>query len=729
MNRAERRQSARASRRARQRGRAPTPPRAMTADIVQDMERAVACHRAGDLISAARLYQGVIKRFPDQPDALHFLGVIAGEMGEVEKAVKLIDRSLQLDPGNAVYFNNYGNALRQAGAPMDATAAYRRAVQLAPDYAVAHNNLGIALSRGGELEKAERSYRRAIAIEPGYFDAHNNLGTCLYIQRRLEDAVAAFHGAIAADPGQPSGYNNLANALAMLGRPHEAEAACRTALERDPDHCGTHVVLGGLLEAAGRFSDAEAAYRTALGLREDSPAAWNNLGNLLRNQARYGEAIEALRRAVALQPGNAMAHSNLLFSLALDPDMTGAMLLDAAREWSRCHASGPWEEDAAPSRPARRPAASDRDRRLRVGYVSPDFRDHAVGSFLAPLFEAHDRARVELFAYADVARPDARTGWFESRADGWRNAFGWPDARLAQQIRDDRIDVLIDVAGHTAGNRLLTFARRPAPVQASWLGYGGSTGMDAMGWRVTDARTDPDSAAAHYCERLVRLPHSLFCYQPDGAAPAVAPPPLDAAGHITFGSFNNLSKINDRAVACWAAVMAGLPDSRLAVKGRGFGDAAVRARFLATFAAHGVDPGRLDLIGYAADKAAHLAAIGSVDMVLDTFPYSGATTTCEALWMGVPVVTIAGDRYVARMAAGLLGCVGLDELVAADEDDYVARATALARDPDRLRRLRAGLRDRVASSPLCDAKSFAAAMEGAIRHMWGARLDGETARV
>lgn len=712
MNRAERRQSARATRKARKQGLAPPPPKAMTADIVLDMETAVACHQKGDLINAAGLYQSVIDRFPDQPDALHFLGVIAGDMGEMEKAVKLIDRSLQLDPANAVYFNNYGNVLCQAGAALDATAAYRKAVQLAPGYGAAHNNLGIALSRCGEPEKAEKSFRRAIKLDPEYFDAHNNLGTCLYVQRRLDEAATAFRAAIDADPAQPSGYTNLANALATAGRTEEAEAQCRDALARDPDNAATHVVLGGLLEAGGRFTEAEKLFRTAITLRDDAPEAWINLGNLLRANARTAEAIDALRRAVALQPGNAMAHSNLLFTLSLDSAMTGEALLAAAKEWDKIHAAEPMSR-ALPHR--NRP---DPDRRLRVGYVSPDFRDHAVGSFLAPLFQGHDRTQVEIFAYADVVRPDARTGQFESQADHWRNSFGWSDRRLARQIRDDRIDVLIDVAGHTGGNRLLCFAERPAPVQASWLGYGGSTGMDAMGWRITDARTDPESASAHYCERLIRLPHSLFCYEPDGDAPPVETLPLDAAGHVTFGSFNNLSKVNDRAIECWATVLGGVPDSRLVVKGRGLDDAGLRRRFLEKFSAKGVTADRLDLMGYRSDKNAHLRAIGGVDIVLDTFPYTGATTTCEALWMGVPVVTLDGDRYVARMAAGLLRCIGLDDLVAADETDYVDRAAALSADPDQLRALRSSLRKRVASSPLCDAAQFNKSMEQAIRTMW-----------
>jgi predicted O-linked N-acetylglucosamine transferase (SPINDLY family) len=699
----------------------------MSADIMRDMEAAVACHRSGDLISAAGLYQGVLKRFPDQPDALHFLGVIAGEMGEIEKAVKLIDRSLQLDPRNAVFFNNYGNVLRQAGAPMDATAAYRRAVRFAPDYAVAHNNLGIALSRCGEPEKAEKSFRRAIKIEPAYFDAHNNLGTCLYIQRRIKESESAFRDAVAADPGQPSGYNNLANALAMLGRTDEAEATCRKALAKDPDHASTHVVFGGLLEAGGRFTEAEDAYRTALRLHDESPEAWNNLGNLLRAEARHTEAIEAFRTALELQPANAMAHSNLLFSIAFEPHMTGEILLAEAKSWNQRHAAE--TKDNAKARAIPHPNQPDKARRLRVGYVSPDFREHAVGSFLAPLFDAHDRDQVEIFAYADVARPDRQTSWFEQRADNWRNTFGWADPRLVRQIRDDRIDVLIDVAGHTGGNRLLSFADRPAPVQASWLGYGGSTGVDAMGWRITDGRTDPDFSASHYCEKLIRLPHSLFCYKPESEAPPVGPLPLDSADHITFGSFNNLSKIHDRAVSNWARAMSQVSGSRLVIKGRGLDDAGLRTRFLDRFAASGIAADRLDLIGYQQDKASHLSAISSVDLVLDTFPYSGATTTCEALWMGVPVVTIGGDRYVARMAAGLLGCVGLDELVAEDEDDYVNRVVALAADPDRLRHFRRALRDRVASSPLCDAGGFAAAMEQALRTMWCCWVDERTHHV
>ena len=372
--------------------------------------------------------------------------------------------------------------------------------------------------------------------------------------------------------------DNQANALAMLGRPGEAEAVCREALDKDPDHCGSYVVLGGLLEASGHFTDAEGAYRTALRLREISPESWNNLGNLLRAQGRYVEAIEAFRTAIDLQPTNAMAHSNLVFSRALDPDMTGEMLLTEAQNWYQVHAAEPIGHE--PSRATPHLNKPDKTRRLRVGYVSPDFRDHAVGTFLQPLIAAHDHAKIEIFAFGDVARPDQQTDWFEQNVGHWRNSFGWADTRLVQKIRDDRIDVLIDVTGHTGGNRLVSLAERPAPVQASWLGYGGSTGVDGIGWHITNAYTDPDSSAAHYSERLIRLSQCLFCYSPDSAAPPIGPLPADGAGHVTFGSFNNMSKVNDRAVACWAKVMARVPKSRLVLKGQGFDDAGFRDQFL-----------------------------------------------------------------------------------------------------------------------------------------------------
>lgn len=712
MNRAQRRQTARTAKQARRKGIAPPTAANLKSDVIRDMEAAVGFHQAGELTRAAGLYQSVLDRYPDLPDALNFLGIIAGDMGQAEKAFTLVKRSLVLDPSNAIYHNNHGNIFRQTGDFYDAIRAYQRAIRYAPNYAVAHNNLGIALNRTGQTTEAEAAFRQAIANDACYFDAYNNLGTGLYLQARYDEAAMAFREAVSVAPKEPSARNNLANVLAMLGKIDEAEQVCREAVEIDGSHVISHITLGGVLEAQGQFFEAEIAFRTALDLNPQIPTAWNNLGNLFRAQGRPIDAINAFRRAIALEPNNAMAHSNLLFSLALDPEVSPISILAEARNWDARHAV-PLAKNIQ-----RHGNERSRDRRLRVGYVSADFHDHAVGRFLSPLYATHDRQQFEIFSYADVARVDDQTSWFEQHSDHWCRSFGMADNQLAERIRHDGIDVLIDVAGHTAGNRLLAFAEEPAPVQASWLGYGGTTGLKAMGWRITDHHTDPTGSDAHYCEKLLRLPDSLFCYAPNENFPDVQSAPVEVNGFVTFGSLNNFSKINDRTLRCWAGILAAVPNSRMVIKGRGLGDSQLRQRVSKIFAAQGVSEGRLELFDYLRDKQSHLSLFGKIDIMLDSFPYSGATTVCEALWMGVPSVTIAGDKYVSRMATGILNVVGADELVADNEQAYLELARSLAATPEKIITYRKTLRQRTATSPLTDQKAFVTAMENAIRQMW-----------
>ena len=712
MNRAQRRQTAKTTKKARKQGISRPAAANLTSDVVRDMEAAVSFHQAGDLTRAAGLYQSVLDRYPDLPDALNFLGIIAGDMGQTEKALTLVRRSLSLDPANAIYHNNHGNILRQIEDFEGAIKAYQKAVRHAPDYAVAHNNLGIALNRDGQSAKAESAFRRAIEIEPQYFDAYNNLGTGLYLQTRFDEAAAIFREAIAVAPKEISARNNLANVLAMQGKIEEAEHICREAIAIDNCHAISQVTLGGVLEAQGKFFEAEIAFRTALDLNPNMPAAWNNLGNLFRAHGRPVDAINAFRRAMALEPGNAMAHSNLLFSLALDPEVSPLSILAEARSWNKQHAQPRQKKDF---RHANEPSKS---RRLRVGYVSPDFHDHAVGRFLTPLYTEHDRRQVEIFSYADVARVDGQTSWYEQNSDQWCRTFGMADDQLAEQIRDDGIDVLIDVAGHTAGNRLLAFAERPAPVQVSWLGYGGSTGMDAIDWRITDRHVDPAKHDAHYSEKLLHLPESLFCYAADDQPPVSNKAPVERNGFVTFGSLNNFSKINDRLLRCWANILTAVPDARMVIKGRGLADPWLRQRVLKIFADKNIAEERLDLFDHLANKQDHLSLFGKIDVMLDSFPYSGATTVCEALWMGVPTITIAGDRYVSRMATSILNTIGHDDLVAKDEQQYTDLASTLAKSPERIASYRRSLRQRAAASPLADQKRFVTAMEDDIRHVW-----------
>ena len=719
MNRAQRRQAARKKRISSPRN---TPVSAVSAtpanvpglDIPGQMEIALRLHRAGDLVNAAQIYQRVITADRDHADALHLLGVCAGEMSQPDTALGLIDRSIQINPQSAQYHNNRGNVLTKARRQEEAIESYRRAVAIDGNFAQAWNNLGVALGSVQRIEDAMDAFRRAIEANADYVQAHDNLAGALHLQGNFEQAEASYRRAIEVDPDYFLVYSNLANTLSMMGRAEEAIAMARRAVEIDPSYAGGYGTLGMLLQNDRQFAEANAAFRQSLELDPDSSVTWNNYGNALRDLGGHAEAIVCFRKALEIDPHHITAHSNLLFCMGMHAHSTGEEIFAESRRWDEAHAAG---RTAAASRDY----ANDRnpDRRLRIGYVSPDFRDHSVSHFVEPLFDAHDRDAVELFAYAHVPVTDDASDRIRKSVDGWCETVGMTYAELADRIRADGIDILVDLAGHTAGNRLPAFAGKPAPVLASWLGYGGTTGLGAMDYRITDAVTDPEGVAeAQHTETLARLPNAFLCYRPPEDAPEVGAPPSVTAGHITFASFNSLAKVTPEAASTWARVLDAVPGSRLIIKGSPFTDADIRGRYVQHFAAAGIDEDRVELLAQLPSRQEYLAVYNRVDIVLDTFPYNGGTTTCEALWMGVPVVTLYGDRTVSRMSAGMLGQVGMSDLVAQSEADYIGIAAGLAGDPARLAELRAGLRPRMQESPLCDAPAFARAMEAAYRDMW-----------
>jgi protein O-GlcNAc transferase len=422
--------------------------------------------------------------------------------------------------------------------------------------------------------------------------------------------------------------------------------------------------------------------------------------------------VAAYRKAVSIRPDHARTLSNLLFCLNYDDKLTNAELLAAHREWDERYG----HEVPRPTSYANERAPG---RRLKIGYVSPDFRAHSVAYFLEPLLKAHDHQAVEVFCYAEVARADRVTEYLRGFADHWLITVGLSDDELTERIRGDGIDILVDVAGHTADNRLRVFARKPAPVQATWLGYPNTTGLSAIDYRIVDAVTDPPGQAdAWASEKLLRLDGGFICYGGlEGAAPP-APPPCLTTGHVTFGSFNNPGKISNATMDAWASLLERLPDARLLLKGKSFTDPTACALYRARLAERGVAAERVELMATVPSAAAHLAVYDRVDVALDPFPHNGTTTTCEALWMGVPVVTLRGDRHAGRVGASLLGQIGLTDLLANSVEEYIEIAAALANDRSRLADLRRSLRPRMEASPLCDSRAFARKMEAAFRSMW-----------
>lgn len=705
----------------------------------------------GRFDEASASYRHAIALKADFADAHGNLGVLFKERGELNEAIAAYRRALTIKPDYIEAHNNLGNALRDAGKLDEAVRSYRRAIAIRADFADAHGNLGNALADCNELDSALESYRRALALNPDFVDAHRNLGDALRKLGRLDDAAASYAKALALNPDFAEAHNNLGVTLKDRGRLPEAIASFRRALAIRPNYLEAHNNLGNAFRDEAALDEALASYRRALAIKPDYVEAFNNLGmtltdkaefdeaiesfaqalalkpdfaeahgnlaNVLKHQGRLEEALESYERVVALKPDFADAYSNLLLTQHYSDRISSAGLFAAARGYGDRFASISAAEASFPNDRAPK-------RRLRIGYVSGDFQQHPVGFLLAHVLEAHDHAGFEIFCYANSATVDDVTKRLKRSADHWRDIVGLSDADCVAMIQRDGIDILIDLSGHSAKHRLPLFALRPAPVQASWLGYFGTTGLPAMDYCLMDDAAAPPGDERWFTEAIVRLPYGRFCYAPPTYAPDPVDPPSLRRGYVTFGSFNNIAKIGAGVVKLWAEVLHDAPGSRLLLKWKSFGNERVRQNFASAFQAAGVAPERLELRGFS-PHAEMLAQYSDIDVALDPLPFGGGLTSCEALWMGVPVVTLPGDRPASRQTVGFLDLVGLSDCAARSPAEYVRCAADLAADPDRLTVLRHSLRARMTKSPLCDGALFTPTLEAAFRAMWRRWCAGE----
>jgi predicted O-linked N-acetylglucosamine transferase (SPINDLY family) len=595
----------------------------------------------------------------------------------------------------------------EASLPGEAWEALRDA---AADPGASSDVLGLAATlrlEAGDFEQAVALCERLLVNAPTHLPAWLWKAQALFRAGRTTAAEHAMASAFALPGKHPAGWNNLGNLLDELGRPRDAQAALNRAIEQAPDFSPAHNNLGTVLAGQGRYAAAAAAHRQALDLDPRNLAAMNNLGVALLEQGCAREAVVAFDRVLAADPSMRDAADNRLYAeIYRETDHRAIHALHAA-----------WGKNA-PAVPALRPIAPDPERRLRVGYVSPDFRRHSLSFFVEPVLAAHDATAVEVFCYADVVQGDAVTARIKAAAHHWRDSYHLRDEALLSLIREDRIDILVDLAGHTKGNRLAVFARRAAPVQVTAWGYPATTGLPAMDYRLCDGITDPATEAdAWAVESLVRLVPGLHCYAPPADAPPVGPLPALAAEHITFGSFNKLAKISPETVALWSAALKAVPGSRLLLKTKPLAEDETRARIAQMFAGEGIEADRLDLRGWIPGDRGHLDLYNQIDIALDTVPYNGTTTTCEALWMGVPVLTVVGRSHAARVGASLLSQANMAEWVV-PETAFAARAAGFAGHLGALDQLRRNLRADVAASPLCDATAHARGLESAYRAMW-----------
>jgi predicted O-linked N-acetylglucosamine transferase (SPINDLY family) len=692
--------------------------------IDQLLQAALAHHQAGRLAEAEAIYRQVLVEAPDQPDALQLLGFLAHQCGHHQQAIDLIRRAMALRPGEATFHNNLATTLTALGRVDEAEAELRRALELKPDADVIRMNLANLLRDAGRIDDAIEQYGQIDT--PG---ACMIRGALLQQRARLADAAAAWRRATELNPTSADAHSNLAQALAWLGDASEqAVRAGEEAVRLQPDLAEGWNNLGVALRRANRHDDAARAFERAIELSPQLAPAHMNLGNLWVQLGEVDRAEAHYRRAIEQSPHDVESWDNLLLTLHYrerNPDE----LFAEHRRWGEIFAS---TAAVAPFANRREPG-----RRLRIGYVSPDFRRHSVAYFIEPILAGHDPGQFEVFCYASVRSEDEVTERLRSLpAITWRSIHGRDDDEAAAMIRADAIDLLIDLAGHTGGNRLGVFARRPAPVQITYLGYPDTTGLREIDYRITDAIADPlGDADELHTERLLRLPTSAWCYRPPvealsrvrellaagGSRRASAhgyelPHPRALPGEVTFGSFNAVSKVSPETIGMWARVLAAVPRSRLLLKAGALDHQSVGQRVRHGFASAGVKADRLELLGRTSNLADHLELYDRVDIALDTFPYNGTTTTCEGLWMGVPVVTLAGRTHASRVGASLLHALGLNDCVAATLDDYVNSAARLADDP--AARDRAMVHRAMESSPLRDEATFVGGFESALRSAW-----------
>jgi protein O-GlcNAc transferase len=693
---------------------------------------------------AIAAYRAALALNPSMPETLYNLGNALRDLNQLEDAVAAYEQALSIRPEYPDAQTNLGTVLQTQGKFLQAIAAFDRTIRLSPTEAKAFYNKGVVLQTLGRYEDAAEVYRQAVALRPDYVEAYNNLGSVLKQMEKVDDAIACFECAVAIRPDHAKAVENLAGALMTKGEHEKSLAVCRRVVELRPNDPDSRHNLGNILRGAGYPEEAIVEFKKALELRphytdaqfslantfysmrrfEESIEAYNlviaaqpgamkaraNLAAAYWNSGRLGDALDAYEAALAIQPDHWSIHSNCIYIMHFDPRFNSAQILQAHRQWDRRHGL-PLAGEIKPHLNDRNP-----DRRLRIGYISPDFRNHCQSLFTSALFPHHDHEQFEIVCYSSVAKPDEITQRLNHQSDLWRETHGIEDASLAQMIRDDKIDILMDLTMHMASARPMVMARKPAPVQIAWLAYPSTTGLSAIDYRLTDPYLDPPGTSdENYSETSIRMADTFWCYDPAGMGKidGISPNPLPALtnGYVTFGCLNHCVKVSDRTLDLWRQVLESVPDSRLVIlapHGRH------RAHILDQL---GMRESRIEFLDFA-PRERYLQYYHRIDLGLDAIPYNGHTTSLDSMWMGVPVVTVLGSTVVGRAGWSQLCNLNLRELAAQREADFAPIAAGLARDLPRLQELRSTLRGRMEKSPLMDGKRFARNMEAVFRDVW-----------
>jgi predicted O-linked N-acetylglucosamine transferase (SPINDLY family) len=679
-----------------------------------------ACQSQGRLAEAEDGFRRALQFAPNQTSALNCLGVLLANQGRLSEATACFEQGVRYEPRSPEMHNNLALALARQGRFDEATRHYHKAIQLKPDYSQAYYNLGLALNAEGKRQAAIEQFQAALRLQPNYPEALNDLGNALGQQDKLEDAILCYQQALGLRPNYAEVHYNLGVVLGKQNKHHAALFHYQQALRHKPDYAEAHMNLANVLHGLWRFDEAIDAYKQALRSRPNFAEAVHGMGGVYLRQGRLEEAVASFKEALRLQPDSAALCSNVLFCMNYDPnadlDSIFAEHCRFGEMLERSQKSAECEVRSAKSqgRHLTPHSALCTTPVLRVGYVSPDLRYHALARYLEPVLAHHDKEQVQAFCYAEVPTPDSVTVRLQKLAHGWRLTCGLTDAQVAEQIRKDQIDIIVDLAGHTANNRLGVFALKPAPVQATWLGYMNTTGLRTIDYRITDEVLDPPGQPRRDTEELFCLPHGMCCFAPPADAPDVSPLPALASGALTFGSLHNLFKLNASVYDLWSRLLISLPRSRL-IMFRHTLIGTAREYVFRQFAERGIGSEQLEL-RQGSDSPGYLGIYSEIDVGLDTFPYTGGVTTCESLWMGVPVLSLLGERPAGRNSAAILARVGLSDWAVRTPEEYLEFALGLSKDLSRLTGLRAKLRERTRAS-LCDAGRFTRELEETYRTM------------